>query len=546
MEQASPGPGSEHAFLLSSSRPNRRQKAFAASAIALLLAAMLLVAPFAPTPVANTEILVPVYAAAVFTNEVITAALLFALFAIRRSPAILALAVGYLFSGFMAAPWALSIPGVLPQLGLPDVGQQTTAWIATLRRLGFPLFVLAYALLRGCGEFSAGRMVPVIMVGCVAAVATASGGLAWMIIEGKELLPHLTGDTKRISSFWFYLLAVALVVYATVVVLLWRFGRTVLDLWLIVVICALSIELVLLSIDLVHQSLADSRLRLSLGWWAGRLYSLAASGLVLLVLLAEAASLSARLALSVVAERRAHEAQLVTLQAFSASIAHEINQPLASMVTNADAGLRWLAREKPELDEAAAALARIARDGDRASKVVDGIRTMFSKGGQDYARLDVNELLRGVLDDYREACRTANIVIQTRLAEDLPAVFANRVQVEQVACNLVANAIDAMRSAPAGQRVLRVKSAMTSRFELVFSVEDSGTGLAPAHRDRLFEPFFTTKAGGLGIGLTVSRLILESHGGRLWATDNSPRGAVFQFTLPCTTSLGSSEEGTVT
>lgn len=542
MEQASTGREDEHAFLLSSSRPNRRQKVFAASVIALLLAAMLLVVPFAPTPVASTEILVPVYAAAVFTNEVITAALLFALFAIQRSPAILALALGYLFSGFMAAPWALSIPGVLPQLALPDVGQQTTALVAMLRRLGFPLFVLAYALLRGRREFRAGRMVPVVVAGCVAAIATTAGGLAWMIIEGQALLPPFMEDTRRISSVWFYLLAVALLVYAAVVVLLWRFGQTVLDLWLLVVICALSIELVLLSIDLVLQSLAGSGLRLSLGWWAGRLFSLAASGLVLLVLLAEAASLSARLARSGAAERRAHEAQLVTLQAFSAFIAHEINQPLASMVTNADAGLRWLARETPDLDEAAAALARIARDGDRAGKVVDGIRTMFSKGGHEYARLDVNELLRGVLDDYRDACRTANIAIQTRLAAELPAVFANRVQVEQVVCNLVANAIDAMRSAPAGQRVLRVGSAVTSGAELVISVEDTGSGLPPAHRERLFEPFFTTKAGGLGVGLTVSRLILEAHGGRLWAAENAPRGAVFQFTLPCAMGLGSAEE----
>jgi signal transduction histidine kinase len=538
MEQASSGSGNENALLLSSSHPNRRQKIAAASVIGLLLGAMLLVVPFAPTALESTEILVPAYGSAVFTNEVITAALLFALFAIQRSPAILVLAMGYLFSGFMLAAWVLTFPGVLAQLGLPEVGQQTAASIAALRRLGFPLFVLTYALLRERRDFRAARMVPVVIAACVAAVVATTSGLAWMIVAYEELLPRFMEDARRITSLWFYIAAAALLLYAALAVLLWPSGRTVLDLWLLVVICALAIDLVL-------QSFVSSGLRLSLGWWAGRLYSLAASSLVLLVLLAEAASLWARLARSVAAERRAHEAQLVTLQAFSASIAHEINQPLASMVTNADAGLRWLGRETPDLEEAGAALSRIARDGDRAAKVVDGIRTMFSKGGQDYAQIDVNHLLRGVLDDYRDACRTAHIVVQTRLDADLPPAFANRVQVEQVVCNLVANAIDAMRSAPGGQLVLRVRSTVASDAEVLVSVEDTGTGLpAPALRDRLFEPFFTTKAAGLGVGLTVSRLIMEAHGGRLWATENAPRGSIFQFTLPCATGPASWAEET--
>ncbi len=512
-------------MLVSTSPPNRRQKLFATGVIALLLGAMLLVAPFAGNEMESTEPLVLAYTAAALTTELITAALLLSLFAIQRSPAILVLAAAYLFSGFMAVPWAFSFPGVLTPLGFSEAGQQTTASIAAMRRIGCPLCLLAYALLRGSRQVRPGRTVPALILGCIVSVAAMVLGITWLVFEHQDLLPRFTDDNGRITELWMYVPGVALALYALLVVLLGPLGRSVLDLWLTVVICALAIDLILLSY-------LSAGLRLSVGWWAGRLYSLTAASVVLVVLLAEAASLAARLARSVAAERRAQEARLVTLQAFSASIAHEINQPLASMVTNADAGLRWLARERPNLDEAGTALARIARDGHRAGRVIDGIRATFSKGGQDHARLDLNPLIREVLERYRDEFRMAHVAVHTELDPTLPPVSVNRVQIEQVACNLVTNAIDAMRSAAGGQRVLTVRSAASSGAEVLVSVEDSGTGLPPGQGDRLFEPFFTTKVSGLGVGLTVSRLILESHGGRLWATGNVPRGAIFQFTLP--------------
>lgn len=535
VEPTSQGGRTEQALLVSTSPPNKRQKIFAASVIALLLGAMLLVAPFARTELESTEPLVLAYTASVFTTELITAALLLSLFAIQRSPAILVLAMAYLFSGFMAVPWALSFPGVLAPLEFADAGQQTTASIAAIRRIGCPLFLLTYAMLRGSREVRPGRLVPALIVGSIAAVVATVVGVSWIIFRHQDLLPPFMDDSGRITEVWVYVPGIALVLYALLVLLLGPFGRSVLDLWLTVVICALAIDLVLLSF-------ISSGLRLSVGWWAGRLYSLTAATVVLLVLLAEAASMAARLARSVAAERRGHEARLVTLQAFSASIAHEINQPLASMVTNADAGRRWLARDKPDLDEAGAALARIARDGHRAGKVIDGIRATFSKGGQEHALLDLNPLILDVLDRYRDECRMAHVAVHTELDPNLPPVSVNRVQIEQVVCNLVTNAIDALRSVAGGQRALLVRSTVSSGGEVLLSVEDSGTGLPPGQGDRLFEPFFTTKVSGLGVGLTVSRLILESHGGRLWATENAPRGAIFQFTLPCDTAPGALAE----
>ncbi|MGK7867713.1 MASE4 domain-containing protein [Falsiroseomonas sp. E2-1-a20] len=539
MARAEIGQRNEHILLLSTAPPNKRQKIFAAAVVVLLLVAMLLVAPFARNELEGTETLVLAYAAAALTTEFLTAALLLSLFAIQRSPAILVLAMAYVYSGLLAVPWAISFPGVLAQLGFSDAGQQTTAAIAAIRRIGCPLFLLTYALLRGSREVAPGELVPALIVGCIASVAATVVGVTWIIVENQDLLPRFTEDSGRITDLWMYVPGVALVLYALLVLLLGLFGRSVLDLWLTVVICALAIDLLLLSF-------ISSGLRLSVGWWAGRLYSLTAASVVLMVLLAEAASLAARLARSMAAERRAHEARLVTLQAFSASIAHEINQPLASMVTNADAGLRWLARDRPDLDEAGAALARIARDGHRAGKVIEGIRATFSKGGQDHARLNLNLLIREMLDRYRDELRMAHVAVRTELDPNLPPVSVNRVQIEQVACNLVVNAIDAMRSVSGGQRVLLVRSAAPSGGEVLVSVGDSGTGLPPAYRDRLFEPFFTTKAGGLGVGLTVSHLILEAHRGRIWATENAPRGAIFHFTLPCDRDPGSSAEEAVT
>lgn len=192
MEPASLRRGNEHALLVSTAPPNQLQKIYAAGVIALLLGAMLLVAPFARNELEGTETLVPAYTAAVFTIELITAALLLSLFAIQRSPAILVLATAYLFSGFMAVPWALSFPGVLAQLGFSDAGLQTTASIAAIRRIGCPLCLLTYAMLRGSREVPPGNLVPTLIVVCIVSVAATVVGVTWIIFENQDLLPRFT------------------------------------------------------------------------------------------------------------------------------------------------------------------------------------------------------------------------------------------------------------------------------------------------------------------------------------------------------------------
>jgi C4-dicarboxylate-specific signal transduction histidine kinase len=297
-----------------------------------------------------------------------------------------------------------------------------------------------------------------------------------------------------------------------------------LDYWLLVVAAAALCEILLLAF------LGSDRF--GFGWWAGRLFGLASASVVLLVLLAEMTRLYAMLLRSVSAERREREARLATLEALSASIAHEVNQPLASMVINANAGLRWLGNERPDLEEVRAALQRIVKDGHRADQVVESIRTVFKKGARQRARVAVNEAIRQALERAKDDLRAARVAFAMDLEEGLPPVSANPLQLQQVVSNLVANALEALLAVPAAERRLRVQSRLAPAGEVLVSIEDSGPGLDPVYKERLFEPFFTTKADGMGMGLLICQSIVESHGGHLEATDARPRGTVFTFSLP--------------
>jgi signal transduction histidine kinase len=408
------------------------------------------------------------------------------------------------------------------------VGLQSTAWFAALRRLGFPLFVLAYALLKNSDlatRTSYGSVRRTIL-GSVAGTFIMVCGLTWLIVTSEDMLPRFMRDEKHISGLWQYIPATAVLLYVAGLVILRTRLRSVLDLWLMIVLCTLLIETVLLAYF-------SAGLRFSAGWWAGRLFGLTSASVVLLVLVSETTTLYAQLARSMAAERRTREARLTAMEALSASIAHEINQPLASMITNADAGLRWLGNNNPDLEETRAALARIVSDGHRAGKVIDGIRTMFRKGAQERVPLNMNRLIEEVLRRSQHEVQLAHVVIHTDLDEQLPRVTGNPVQLQQVVSNLVENAIDAMSSVTDQPRVLLIEYQRQDADNVLVSVKDSGSGLNPQDSDRLFEPFFTTKPDGMGMGLMFCRSIIEAHGGRLWATDNVPQGAVFQFTLPC-------------
>jgi C4-dicarboxylate-specific signal transduction histidine kinase len=224
--------------------------------------------------------------------------------------------------------------------------------------------------------------------------------------------------------------------------------------------------------------------------------------------------------------------RLTTMGEMAASLAHEINQPLTAIVTGSNAGLRWLARTTPDLDEVRAVLERIARDGHRASQVIASVRAMFKKGVQNRTAIDINDLIREVLALVNGDLQSRIISVHTELARQLPPVLADHVQLQQVVLNLITNAADAMQSVRDRARLLQVKSATHEPDGILIVVADAGTGIDWENSERIFDPFFTTKSNGMGLGLSICRSIVEAHGGRLWASPGTPHGSVFHVALP--------------
>ena len=228
----------------------------------------------------------------------------------------------------------------------------------------------------------------------------------------------------------------------------------------------------------------------------------------------------------------AHVTRVTILGELAASIAHEINQPLAAVITNGSACLRWLAGATPNLDEAREAVGRIIRDGKRASDVIGRIRALVKKSGTEQVRLDINEVIQEVVGLIQTEIPKNGVVLRMELAPDLPRVLGDRVQLQQVILNLVMNGIEAMSAVTDRSRDLLLRSRQYESDKVLIAVQDSGIGLQLESLDHLFEAFFTTKPKGMGMGLAISRSIMEAHGGRLWAVPNDGPGVTFEFALP--------------
>jgi PAS domain S-box-containing protein len=228
----------------------------------------------------------------------------------------------------------------------------------------------------------------------------------------------------------------------------------------------------------------------------------------------------------------AHVNRVTTMGEMSASIAHEVNQPIAATVTNAQAALRWLRAQPPDLDEVRASLSRIVEDGKRAGNVISGIRTLVNKLPPRKDRFDLNEAVLEMVALTRSEVLNHGILLQTELAPGLPRVDGDRTQLQQVILNLILNAVEAMGGIDEGPRELWINTEREAAGGVLVTVRDSGPGLDPADTERVFTAFYTTKPKGMGMGLAICRSMVEAHGGRMWASANEPRGAVFQFTLP--------------
>jgi C4-dicarboxylate-specific signal transduction histidine kinase len=219
-----------------------------------------------------------------------------------------------------------------------------------------------------------------------------------------------------------------------------------------------------------------------------------------------------------------------TIEAMAASIAHEIKQPLAAIVTSARAGLRWLESSDPA--EARAAFNRILDAGSRTNEVIEGVRALFGKQSRETSRINVRKLISDVLALVQGELESHHIVLHTDFADDLPEVTASRVQLKQVILNLITNGIEAMSSVSGRDRRLAIVTRFEQQTSIAIIIEDAGSGIDPVHLDHIFDPFFTTKSNGMGLGLAISRSIVEAHGGRLWAAPRSPHGTAFRIQVP--------------
>ncbi len=230
-------------------------------------------------------------------------------------------------------------------------------------------------------------------------------------------------------------------------------------------------------------------------------------------------------------EDLAHVNRVTTMGELTASLAHEVNQPITAAVTDANACLRWLARDDPDVEEARMSASRIVKAATRAADIISRIRLLFQKNTSQRELVDVNEVIREMIVLLRGEATRYSIAIRTELAADPLQVMGDRVQLQQVMMNLMINSTDAMKDVD-GTRELAITSQPADNEEILVSISDTGLGLPSQQADQIFKAFFTTKPHGTGMGLSISRSIVESHGGRLWAGRNSPRGARFYFTLP--------------
>jgi PAS domain S-box-containing protein len=228
----------------------------------------------------------------------------------------------------------------------------------------------------------------------------------------------------------------------------------------------------------------------------------------------------------------AHVNRVTAMGQLTASIAHEVNQPITATVINAEAALRWLGAQPPNLEEVRGALGLIVEDGTRAGNVIDGIRALIKKVPPRQACLDINEVIREVIALTRGEAAKTGVSVRTDLADGLPLIYGDRVQLQQVILNLIINAIEAMSGVAETPRALLISTGQAEQGGVFVAVRDSGPGLDPASLEHLFNAFYTTKPDGMGMGLSICRSIIEAHGGRLWATRCEPRGALIQFTIP--------------
>ena len=533
-------PSAERSVFLSSLPASEQECRFAGRVALVSFGAFLLCAPFAQVKLPEVWAFIPSYQGAFLVIDLITAILLFAQFAILGAASLLVLASGYLFTGLISIPHALSFPRLFGPAGLIGGGAQTTAWLYMMWHAGFPLAVIGYSVLRGSRpirhfglSIAAGIVVVVALVWGAALLVTVGHNLLPQVMRGDGYTPVLPIATGTVCT-----------ITLVALLLLWkRQPYSVLDVWLMVVMSAWLFD--------IGLSAMLNAGRFDFGFYAGRLYGLLAAGLVLLILLVETGAVYTRLARSFaletnLQERRLHELQaelihvsrLTELGQMVSALAHEVNQPLTAVGSYVRASRRLLlvgATEK--CDEA---LQKASDQVTRASQVIQRLRQFVRKADVQHEAEDVRQIVEEAVALALLGSEGRGVHLATAFAPDLPSVLIDKVQIQQVLLNLVRNAVEAMHDSR--RRDLTIRTMRSADGLVEISVADSGPGLPEQVREKLFQPFITTKPSGMGVGLSICRSIIEAHGGQMWLTNSLEGGADFHFTLPALTESGMASE----
>ena len=500
-----------------------RRVAFAL--IIFLLVVFMVAAPFAGVPLRRVDAFIPVLQSVLCIAELITAILVFAQYSIQPQLGLLALACGYIFSGLFAFLQTLAFPGAYAPNGLIGDPLKSAPYLFCLWHVAFPIAIIVYALSEDTTEGVGRRQSTRITIGItIASVLVATAALTWMVTAGAKYLPNMFADTTRQVPFASYMTGSIWLLSAAALLLLYIYKRTSLAVWLMVTVFVTLPDLAL--------STVMTAVRFTLGWYTARTYALLASCVVLAVLLTETTLLYARLANAILLLRRERANRLMSLDAATSAMAHELRQPLSGIATRSAAASRWLNRSPPNLEGARDCLAAISDGTNRAEEVIAGVRELFKKRGDHRTMIHVDEVAQQVLTLVEQDLSLNKVTVTTEFQNDLPDVYADRTQIQQVILNLVRNAIDAMASTAPGLRHLRLSTNLNGHSSVLLSVQDSGCGIATESADRVFEPFFTTKPAGMGLGLSICQTIAQDHGGSLTLAKTDLDGCVFELTLP--------------
>lgn len=513
----------EGEFLLPTLPPRPGQQRMAFAIALLLLVIFLVTTPFSSIQFPKSVAFVAGFQTILFVNDSITATVLFAHFSILRWRSLLVLASGYLFTSFIAIPYAVAFPGLIWRDGL---GAQTAGWLYLVWHCGLPLAVIAYVTLNWANQErdTLGVSTTTAIGLSVAVVVAAVFASTWAAVAADTALPRLFLDAVHISLFGRIITAGLALLSAVAITLLWIRGKSALDLWLMVVLWAWLLECAFFVVV--------TALRFSLAYYTSRIYAVFTASIVLLVLLSEMTKLYASLAHVNASLQRERRNKLLNIDAVTSAIAHEIKQPLAAISANLMTALILLQRMPSIPQEVQDSLNDAESEVFRATDTLDGIRSLFAATGRPLQSVDINDIVLESLDSLRGALQDRGVTASRDFALNLPLITGHRGQLREVVLNLIHNALEAMEAVAGGDGKIEITTRHYDASAIVVAVKDTGPGIDPKKLEAIFDAFVTTKKSGMGLGLAICRTIVEQHGGRLIAHSDGKNGALFQFTLP--------------